>query len=125
MNYILEPFNHSFYNFVYELKKLCYKDYVVENFGSWNDDEQYKFFDNYIDKCSKNIQIIIVNNEPVGFFEGSILDFSTYEIGNICILPEFQGKGIGSSILKNIINENKDKNISLRVFIQNPAKKTL
>lgn len=38
------------------------------------------------------------------------------EIGNICIKPEYQNKGIGTAILKEIIFENKEKNIILQAF---------
>ena len=38
------------------------------------------------------------------------------EIGNICIKPEYQNKGIGTAILKEIMFENKGKNIKLQAF---------
>ena len=38
------------------------------------------------------------------------------EIENICIKPEYQNKGIGTAILKEIIFENKGKNIKLQAF---------
>ena len=51
-----------------------------------------------------------------GFYNGKEIENNTFEIGNICIKPEYQNIGIGSAILKEIIFENKGKNIKLQVF---------
>ena len=51
-----------------------------------------------------------------GFYNGKEIENNTFEIGNICIKPEHQNKGIGTAILKEIIFENKGKNIKLQVF---------
>lgn len=46
-----------------------------------------------------------------------------YEVGNICIIPEYQGKGIGTRILKYKLEENKDRDIEILYFKQNPIGK--
>ena len=51
-----------------------------------------------------------------GFYNGKEIEDNTFEIGNICIKQEYQNKGIGTAILKEIIFENKGKNIKLQVF---------
>ena len=51
-----------------------------------------------------------------GFYNGKEIENNTFEIGNICIKPKYQNKGIGTAILKEIIFENKGKNIKLQVF---------
>ena len=43
----------------------------------------------------------------------------SYEIGNICIKLEFQGKGIGSQILNNKLEEHKMQDIKIQFFKQN------
>ena len=40
---------------------------------------------------------------------------------NIIVQPEYQGKGIGTQILKNVIKENKNKNIDIQCFLTNPV----
>lgn len=44
---------------------------------------------------------------------------------DISLLPEYRGKGFGTSILRNIIKkaERQQKSIRLSVFITNPARK--
>ena len=51
-----------------------------------------------------------------GFYNGKEIENNTFEIGNICIKPEYQNEGIGTAILKEIIFENKGKNIKLQAF---------
>ena len=36
----------------------------------------------------------------IGFYNGGVLENGNYEVKNICILPEYQGKGIGTKLLK-------------------------
>ena len=51
-----------------------------------------------------------------GFYNGKEIEDNTFEIGNICIKPEYQNKGIGTTVLKEILFECKEKNIKLQVF---------
>ena len=51
-----------------------------------------------------------------GFYNGKEIDNNTFEIGNICVKPKYQNKGIGTAVLKEIIFENKEKNIKLQAF---------
>ena len=51
-----------------------------------------------------------------GFYNGKEIENNTFVIGNICVKPEYQNKGIGTAILKEIIFENKEKNIKLQTF---------
>ena len=51
-----------------------------------------------IKKTSK--YIILCDNEPVGCISLVQLGACVYEIGNLCIIPEFQGKGIGTRAIQ-------------------------
>ena len=44
------------------------------------------------------------------------MDNDTYEQGNICLLPEFRGKGIGSWYLDEMIKNYKNKLIIIHVY---------
>lgn len=35
-------------------------------------------------------------NEKIGFYNGEVSENGNYEIGNICIISECHGKGIGT-----------------------------
>ena len=70
---------------------------------------------------SKNIELIYVNGELVGFYNGKNKDDNTFEIANICIMPEYQNNGIGTAVLKEILFENNDKDVFLQCFKESSA----
>lgn len=45
-------------------------------------------------------------DKEIGFYNSEILENGNYEVGNICIIPEYQGKGIVTQILKYKLEEN-------------------
>lgn len=105
--------------FIYNLKKEVYKSYVEKYFKEWNEENQRKLFNKFMKENSKNIQLIYLKDELVGFYNGKDKEDNTFEIGNICIKPEYQNKGIGTAILKEILFENKNKEITLQCFKDN------
>lgn len=122
-NVELVPYTDDDYDFVYEVKKSAYKKYVEECWGSWEEENQKNYFEKFISTVKDNAYIIMYGDKKIGFYNGEILENGNYEVGNICIIPEYQGKGIGSKILKDILEENKDKNIEIQYFKQNPVGK--
>ena len=96
---------------------------MEENFGQWDDVVQKEYYDKFINNVRENAYIIEYDNKDIGFYNGEILEDGDYEIGNICIIPEYQGKGIGTKILEDIIKENQERNIKLQYFKQNPVGK--
>ena len=123
MEYIFRKYEASDYEFIYELKKLCYKHYVDELLGGWNEEDQRKMYEDFILERGNDIKILYVNNKLAGFVDGKNKDENSYEQGNICLLPEFRGQGIGSWYLSELIKNHKNQNIYLRVFKSNPAKR--
>ena len=121
--YYFRDYNDDDYDFVYEAKKVAYKKYVELNWGKWDEDAQKDMFKEFINTYGKDIKIIMIDNIRIGFYHGEYIDNNGYEIGNICIIPEYQGRGIGTKILKEEIAKHSDKNIYLRFFKQNPVGK--
>ena len=46
--------------------------------------------------------IILYDNEPVGCVSCTKLEKGVYEVGCLCIVPEYQGKGIGTNAIRFI-----------------------
>ena len=93
-NVELVPYIDDDYDFVYEVKKNAYKKYVEECWGSWEEENQKNYFEKFISTVKDNAYIIMYGD-----------------------------KKIGSKILKDILEENKDKNIEIQYFKQNPVGK--
>lgn len=112
---------HDFKEFVYQTKRAAYKKYVEECWGSWNEEEQRNYFENFINTAYNDAWIIQLNGKNIGFYNGTTLDDGSYEIGNICIIPEYQGRGIGTKVLKDIIELHKDQDLHIQFFKSNPV----
>lgn len=117
----LRKYTINDYQFVYEVKRNAYKKYVEECWGEWDEETQQKYFENFINQVKDNAYIIQYDNKDIGFYNGESLENGNYEIGNICIIPEYQGKGIGTKILKNMLEKYSDTNIEIQYFKQNPV----
>ena len=122
-NYFLRKYEDNDYEFVYEVKKNAYKEYVEQCWGKWDDIDQKNRFKESMEKTFDRTYIIMFNNERIGFYQGQLVNDRTYFIENICIIPEYQGKGIGTEILKSVLNKYSDKNIEIQYFKQNPVGK--
>lgn len=109
--------------FVYQAKRILYKKYVEECWGTWKEDEQEKRFQDFISKVKNDTWIIQLDSRDIGFYNGCNLEDGSYEIGNICILPEYQGKGIGTQVLKDILQEHKQQDVHIQCFKKNPVAK--
>ena len=121
--YTLRPYTEEDYEFVYDTKKVAYQKYVEANWGEWNDEKQRDIFINFIDTYGKDIKILMEADKRIGFYHGEELENNGYEIGNICIIPECQGRGIGTKILKDVLDEHNHQDFYLRYFKQNPVVK--
>lgn len=114
---------HNYKEFIYEVKKEAYKKYVEECWGAWIEEEQFKYYEKFIATVKNDAWIIQLNGKDIGFYNGALLEDGSYEIGNICIVPEHRGKGIGTQILKDVIEMHKEQDIHIQYFKQNPVGK--
>lgn len=112
---------HNYKEFIYQVKKEAYKKYVEECFGTWNEETQRKLFDSFIDNVKDDTWIIQLNGVDIGFYNGETLEDGSYEISNICIIPEYQRKGIGTQVLKDIMKLHKNQDLHIQFFKQNPV----
>lgn len=122
-NHTFKQYDPEDHNFVYQTKKIVYQKYVEQNWGEWVEEKQQEMFINFINAYKNDIRIILVDDEKIGFWHGNNIDKNNFELGNICILPKFQGKGIGTKIMQQILENHKTQNIHLQYFKQNPVER--
>lgn len=120
-NIILKKYTDDYYNFVYEVKKNAYKKYVEECWGCWDEEVQKEHFKKFITYYFDSSYIIEVDSVDVGFYNDEELDDGSYEVGNICVIPEYQGKGIGTKVLCDMLEKHKNQDIKIQFFKQNPV----
>ncbi len=97
--------------------------WYIEKIYGWNDETQKIKTSNEVKRNINNIKIIQTNNKDIGvttFEKGD-----DYRIGLTIIHPDYQNKGIATSVISDYISKaNADKKrIIIKVFKENPARK--
>jgi ribosomal protein S18 acetylase RimI-like enzyme len=98
----------------------AYRDVVIAQFGAWDEAEQDRFFD---DTWKTNPHMILMcDGAPCGYL-GVDLHPGQIDLREIVILPEFQGRGLGSTILSElkVRSESARVPVRLRVLQKNRA----
>jgi GNAT superfamily N-acetyltransferase len=93
----------------------AYRDVVVRQFGVWDEAAQDEFFKN--DWVSAAYEIILCDGIPCGYMcvEDRSKDIHVREI---VISPQFQGKGIGSRLLRWVMDRAKIRQMPVRLGTQ-------
>jgi len=119
--YTLRQATEADYTFIYHLHRATMKDYVAQTWG-WDEAVQEVMFKERFDPGRS--WIIVVDGRDVGrlSIEQRI---DTLFLGNLQILPEEQGHGLGTAIIKAILARAYDAGIpvSLQVLKVNPARR--
>lgn len=124
MNYTLPKAMENDFSCIYNLKKKSIQPHVEKIWG-WNETYQLKDFMNDF-KNIEDFSLILSNNNEIGFLQLKITQ-SHICIIEIHLIESFQGQGIGSSIIKGVIEQarNSKKNVSLGCFKDNIRAKNL
>jgi GNAT superfamily N-acetyltransferase len=113
------PAADSHREFSFQVKKAAMGGYITQIWG-W--DEKFQKDLHAGDWQQKRPQIILYNNKPIGTIR-MVSSADSLDIEQFYILPEYQKKGIGSHLLKDIL-DNADKTsllTKLAVLKINPA----
>jgi ribosomal protein S18 acetylase RimI-like enzyme len=100
------------FDFARKAHRQAYHDVVVRQFGSWDEALQEEFFKSAWAKTK--FEIILCDGVPAGY-----RDITTKEgklhIVELVILPEYQGRGIGASIIKEVQDKAAREKTSVRL----------
>lgn len=121
--YRLRKANNDDYNFIFNLNKTVYKDYIIKVWGSWDDEFQKQFCENRFK--SGKIQIISDGERDIGILELIEKENQIY-IEELQIEPNSQRRGIGTEIINDIKKTAFELNNSVGLMvlkINNRAKK--
>ena len=113
------PAEESHREFSYQVKKAAMGGYITQIWG-WDEKVQKNLHDG--DWRQKRPRIILYDNKPIGTIR-IVSNGDRLVIEQFYILPEYQNKGIGSHLLKHVL-ENADKTdliVKLAVLKINPV----
>lgn len=122
VNYNLRNCDYKDIDYILELKRLGLKWYIEIIYG-WNDLVQREKTVEELSEHKDDMKIITLNNQDIGvttFYEEN----GIYVIGLTIIHPDYQNKGIATSILSNYINiaKKNHKRIIIKTYKDNPAR---
>ena len=121
--YQLRSASQADYAFLYDLHKTAIRPSVEATWG-WDEAWQQDYFAQKFDANKR--QIIMVNGQDVGVFILEKREGAVY-IGLIEVLPAFQGRGIGTAVIQDILRQAQKQNrpVMLHVLKTNEAGKRL
>jgi len=115
----LIPSDKSYREFSYQVKKEAEGDYITEIWG-WDEKIQRDFHTD--DWNKRRPKIITYDGKPIGTI--CIMEYDEYiDVKQFFIMPEYQNKGIGSYLLKGVLDTaDRTSRITKLAFLQiNPV----
>ncbi|MGI8644548.1 MAG: GNAT family N-acetyltransferase [Thermomicrobiales bacterium] len=121
MTYSLRATTDDDYAFLYRLHVATMKDTVAHVWG-WDDDFQADYFREHFDPS--RLRIIVVDGTDVGVLAVEHREDALF-FSNIEIAPSFQGRGLGTEIVRDLLAEasNRRLPVALQTNRSNPARR--
>ena len=123
LDWTLRPATYADRGFAFELNRATMKEYVDATWG-WDEAEQEALFDESFDPS--DCEIVRVGSTDIGLLAVEENADEIYLAG-IYLQPEWQGRGIGSSIVRSLLQRGAGigKPVTLRVLHSNPRAEAL
>ena len=116
----IRPATSTDTSFLRQLHHRVYRDIVIRQFGSWDENAQDDWFEKGL--ADAEFSVVEENGEPIGAI--GVRDAADrLHLVELQILPEFQGRGFGSTLLRTQIEQAQrtQRPIALRVLLENRA----
>jgi ribosomal protein S18 acetylase RimI-like enzyme len=104
MRHVLRCAQDSDKAWLEELRRLVYEDLFYATWGYWDESRHQRQFTDCWNRGG--IELIMIDDQRVGMVQLSESD-SHLEIGEIQVHPEYQGTGIGTRLLCDVIDRAK------------------
>lgn len=106
--------------FAYEVKRAALGPYIQRTWG-WDEQEQLAFHAREWEL--RRPDIIVLDGRDVGTFR-CVRREEDYHVASFYLLPEFQGRGIGSRLLRRVLSRADADGVPVRLEVLriNPAR---
>lgn len=109
----LRPATHSDYEFLYHLHQATMKEYIEAIWG-WQEAWQRDYFKAKWEPGKR--QIIQIEGQDAGVLVIENRDGEQY-LGLIEILPEFQGRGVGTAVIQAFLADAEKQNLPATLHV--------
>jgi len=99
--------------FLRSLHRETLREYVEQTWG-WDEEWQHRRFDQRFDP--PNTQIIVVDGDDVGMLKVGREEERIF-LENILIAPSHQRRGIGTQLIKSLIEEADERGVPIRLQV--------
>lgn len=108
-------------DWLFDLVRETMGDYIAQTYGQWDEEHHRARFEAAFDP--NEWRIIVFGGKDAGMLQVEERP-ATFWISNIQIDPRLQRLGIGTTVIRSIIDdaERAGKSVTLRVFKVNPAR---
>jgi GNAT superfamily N-acetyltransferase len=109
-------------DFLYRLHRAAMQVYIAQTWGQWNEAWQAQYFRQHFDPTA--CQIVVLHGQDIGAL--SVVRRATdIFLSSIELLPAYQGQGLGTQLIKTLIDEARRKRvpIGLQVLKVNSARR--
>jgi GNAT superfamily N-acetyltransferase len=108
-------------DFLFRLHRTAMQSYVAQTWGAWDEGWQLQHFQQHFDPSA--CQIIMLHRQDIGVISVVRQETGMF-LSNIELLPAYQGRGIGTYLIKTLLDEayQKDVVLTLQVLKVNPAR---
>jgi ribosomal protein S18 acetylase RimI-like enzyme len=107
-------------DFLFRLHRTAMQTYVTQTWGAWDEGWQLQHFQQHFDP--DHCQIIVLQRQDIGVIS-VVRQVTGMFLNNIELLPAYQRQGIGTYLIKTLLDEARQKGVvlTLQVLKVNPA----
>ncbi|MFD3401251.1 GNAT family N-acetyltransferase [Kribbella sp. NPDC058693] len=98
----LRPATPADNEFLYDLHHRTLGDVIESTWGPWDDAVQRKFHQAWFKP--ETVEIVLVGGQRAGMIQAAPADATTYYVSRIEIAPEVQGRGVGTTLLRLLVD---------------------
>lgn len=110
---ILRQATESDSEFAYHVKRAAFREYVEQTWG-WDEGWQRRYHATHFDPS--DVQIITYQGVEVGWLEVR-REREAIQVANIYISPEYQNRGIGSFLLKEVLLDADQRGVPIKLGV--------
>lgn len=124
MDYQLRPAVPEDHDWIYACKAMSVRPYVEAIWG-WDESFQRRDFDGDFASIGQ-FRVIETSGKPIGFLQ-VLKAKECVEVAELHLLPDYREQGIGSSILRRLLVDCRERGLTLRLgcFKKNHRAKAL
>ncbi|MGW6199941.1 GNAT family N-acetyltransferase [Kribbella sp. NPDC055110] len=98
----LRPATAADDEFLYDLHRRSLGEAIEATWGPWDDDVQREFHRRWF--APETVEIVLVGGRRAGMVQAAMTGADTFYISRIEIAPEVQGGGIGTTLLRGLLD---------------------